>query len=153
MANYTKKKGKEDYNKHKDKCKYTSSKHKFKGIKLYKKALKKLFHKTTKAQGRAFLDSLNELEKDSTANNTSTSSDDKFEHKIKDKCNGHCFHANTTKKGFCIMALDDKKTGVIATMAKTLNSKVSCSANKLGAELNTMNVAFLSHDTSYLDVW
>jgi hypothetical protein len=41
----------------------------------------------------------------------STSSDNEFECKITDKLNILCFHANTAKKGFCVMALDDKKTG------------------------------------------
>jgi hypothetical protein len=94
-------KGKEDYDKCKDKREYTSSKHKSRGRKLCKEACKTQFRKTAKAQEHAFLDSLSDLKKDST------SSDDESEHKIKDKLNGLCFHTNTAKKGFCVMALDN----------------------------------------------
>jgi hypothetical protein len=75
---------KHDIAKRKDKREYTSGKHKSKGG-FNKEALKKKYLKKAKAHECAFLDSLNDLEKDSTDSDSSTSSDNKFERKIKDK--------------------------------------------------------------------
>jgi hypothetical protein len=93
--------------KRKDKREHTFGKHKSKRG-FDKEAIKNEYLKKAKAHDRAFLDSLSDLEKDSTDNDSSTSSDNESKRKIKDKLSGLCFLADTTKQGFCTMALGDE---------------------------------------------
>jgi hypothetical protein len=88
-----------DSNKRKDKCEYTS-KHKSKG-RFDKEALKKKYFKKAKAQERAFLASLSDLDNDTNDDRSSSSSDDESERKRKDKMIRLCFVAGPTHVGFC----------------------------------------------------
>lgn len=66
-------------------------------------------------------------------------------HKIKDKMNRLYFHVDTTKKGFCVMALDDEKTSG-SDSGSNSDSEASRATNELVTGLNTMNKTFLSQD-------
>jgi hypothetical protein len=84
--------GKHDSGKRKDKREYTSGKHKSKGG-FDKEALKKKYFKKAKAQERAFLASLSDL--DNNVNNdrsSSSSSDDESERKREDKFDRALLH-------------------------------------------------------------
>jgi hypothetical protein len=74
----------------------------------FDKEVIKEFIKKTKAQKRAFLDYLSDLEKESTDSDSSTSSDNESKRKIMDKLSGLCFHADTAKQGLCTTALSDE---------------------------------------------
>jgi len=103
------------------------------------------FCKSAKAQERAFLDSLSDLEKDSMDSDSSTSSDDESKRKINDNMNGLCFHVDTTEGGLCTMALDNE---VVSGDSKAHNndsrSEVSLCADELTAKVNSLNATLLS---------
>jgi hypothetical protein len=92
-----------DSSKRKDKREYTS-KHKSKRG-FDKEALKKYFKKA-KAQERAFLASLSDLDNDTDDDHSSSSSNDKSKRKHEDKLTGFCFIASSTHRGFYTMAVD-----------------------------------------------
>jgi hypothetical protein len=94
--------------KRKYKHEYTSSKHKPKGG-FDKEAFKKKYLKKVKAQERAFLAFLNDLDNDIDDDQSSSpSSDDESERKRENKLTELCFVADFTHGGFCTMAADEK---------------------------------------------
>jgi hypothetical protein len=95
-----------DSSKRKDKREYTS-KHKSKGG-FNKEALKKKYFKKAKAQERAFLASLSDLDNDTDDDRSSSpSSDDESEKRCEDKLIGLCFVAKSIYGGYCTMAVDE----------------------------------------------
>ncbi|XP_021305524.1 uncharacterized protein LOC110431140 [Sorghum bicolor] len=97
-----------DSGKRKDKHDYTSKKYKSKKG-FDKEALKKMYRKKAKAQERAFLASLSDLDNDSGDDRSSSpSSDDESERKMEEKLTGLCFVADSTHGGFCTMAIDEE---------------------------------------------
>jgi hypothetical protein len=94
-----------DFSKRKDKREYTS-KHKSKGG-FDKEALKKKYFKKAKAQERAFLASLSDLDNDTDDRSSSPSSDDESEKRYKDKLIGLCFVAKSIHGGYRTMAMDE----------------------------------------------
>jgi hypothetical protein len=93
-----------DSSKRKDKRKYTS-KHKLKGG-FDKEALKKYFKKA-KAQERAFLTSLSDLNNDTDDDRSSSSSDDESEKRREDKLTELCFVTKSIHGDYCTMAVDE----------------------------------------------
>ena len=96
---------KHDSSKRKDKREYTS-KHKSKGG-FDKEALKKKYFKKAKAQERAFLASLSNLDNDTDDDRSSSSSDDESEKRCEDKLTRLCFVAKSIHGGYCTMAVDE----------------------------------------------
>ncbi|XP_021320538.1 uncharacterized protein LOC110436975 [Sorghum bicolor] len=97
-----------DSGKRKDKRDYTSKKYKSKKG-FDKEALKKMYRKKAKAQERAFLASLSDLDNDSGDDRSSSpSSDNESERKMEEKLTGLCFVADSTHGGFCTMAIDEE---------------------------------------------
>jgi hypothetical protein len=95
-----------DSSKRKDKREYTS-KHKSKGG-FNKEVLKKKYFKKAKAQERAFLASLSDLENDTDDDRSySPSSDDESEKRREDKLTGLCFVAKSIHGGYCTMVVDE----------------------------------------------
>jgi hypothetical protein len=76
ITNCPKLKGKSDSCKRKDKNEYTSDMHKFREGKISKEMLKKKYIKNVKAQERAFLSSLSNLELNSSNNNFASGDDE-----------------------------------------------------------------------------
>ena len=114
-----------DASKRKDKCEYTSSKRKSKGG-LDKEALKKKYLKMVKAQERAFLASLNDLNNDSGDGHSSSSlSDDESKKKMEEKMSGLYFFADSTHGGFWTMAIDDEMGSVGVITLGCLNALIS----------------------------
>jgi hypothetical protein len=137
---------KHDVSKCKDKHEYTSGKHKSKGG-FDKETIKKKFLKKVKDHKHAFLDCLSDLEKDSTNNDSSTSSNNESKHKIKDTLSGLCFHADTTKQGFYTMALGDEAvSGDGEARGDDSKSKVCLSVDELLAENKKLSGALISQD-------
>ena len=132
--------GKHDTSKRKDKREYTSGKHKSKGG-FYKEVLKKMYLKKAKAQERAFLASLSELDNDTDDDHSSSSSsDDESERKRENKLTSLYFIAGSTHGGFCTMAVDDEvkaKKDVVPIDDDT--NEVTPSIDALVAERETMN--------------
>ena len=146
IAHYPKK-NKNFSGKRKDKCEYTSGKHKSKGG-FNKEALKKMYLKKAKAQERAFLASLSDLDNDiDNDRSSSPSSDDEFERKHKDKLIGLCFVASSTHRGFCTMAIDaEEKASKDVAPINDDTTEVTPSVDYLVAELETMNDTLFSED-------
>jgi hypothetical protein len=95
-----------DSSKRKDKREYIS-KHKSKGG-FDKAALKKKYFKKAKAQERAFLASLSDLDNNTDDDRSSSpSSDDEFEKRHEDKLTGLCFITKSIHRGYCTMAVDE----------------------------------------------
>jgi hypothetical protein len=95
-----------DSSKRKNNREYTFGKHKLKGG-FDKEALKKMYLKKAKAQERAFLASLSDLDNDTdTDHSSSPSSDDESERKHEDKLTGLWFVTGSTHGGFCTMTTD-----------------------------------------------
>jgi hypothetical protein len=86
-----------DSSKRKDKHEYTS-KHKSKGG-FDKEELKKKYFKKAKAQERAFLASLSDLDNDTDWSSSSPLSDDESEKRCEDKFTGLCFVAKSIHGG------------------------------------------------------
>jgi hypothetical protein len=91
-----------DSSKRKDEREYTS-KYKSKGG-FDKEALKKKYFKKSKAQERAFLVSLSDLDNDTDDGRSSSSSDDESEKRREDKLIRLCFVTKSIHKGYCTMA-------------------------------------------------
>jgi hypothetical protein len=136
--------GKYDSGKRKDKHKYTSGKYKLKGG-FNKEALKKKYLKKAKAQERAFLASLSNLNNDSNDDHSSSPmSDDESERKHEDKLTGLCFVAGSTHGGFCTMAVDEEvKASKDMTFVDTDTTEVNPSIDALITELDIMTDSLL----------
>jgi hypothetical protein len=136
-----------DSSKRKDKRKYTSGKHKSKGG-FDREALKKMYLKKAKAQERAFLAFLSDLDNDTDDDRSSSpSSDDESKRKCEDKLTGLCFIAGSTHRGFCTMEVDAEvmaSKDVVPVDDDT--TKVTPSIDYLVAELETMNYTLFSQD-------
>jgi hypothetical protein len=139
--------GKHDSGKRKDKREYTSDMHKSKGG-FDKEVLKKKYLKKAKAQERAFLTSLSDLDNDIDDDHSSSlSSDDESERKRKDKLTGICFVAGSTHGGFCTMAVDTEvKASKDVVPIDDDTTEVTPFINSLVAELDIMNNALMSQD-------
>ena len=135
-----------DSGKRKDKRDYTSGKHKAKGG-FDKEAIKKAYRRKAKAQERAFLASLSDLDDDSDDDHSSSpSTDDESEKKREDKLNGLCFVAGANRGGFCTMAVDGG-----AKLKKDVDvdddeNEVPPTLDSLMLELDTMNDTLMSQD-------
>jgi hypothetical protein len=136
-----------DSSKRKDKRDYTSKKYKSKKG-FDKEALKKMYRKKAKAQERAFLASLSDLDNDSGDDRSSSpSSDDESERKMEEKLTGLCFVADSTHRGFCTMAIDEEvKASKDEVSFDDDTSEVSPSVDDLVAELDSMNITLISQD-------
>jgi len=110
-----------------------------------KKALNKQFCKTIKAQERAFLTFLSDLDVD-TGDDTSpsSSSDDESKWKAEDKLNGLCFLTKSIKEGFCGMAVDHDRSSDSDATGNNSDSEVPPSVDDLATKLEMMNDALLS---------
>jgi hypothetical protein len=96
---------KHDSSKRKDKRKYTSKHKSNRGFD--KEALKKKYFKKAKAQERAFLASLSDLDNNTDDDRSSSSSDDQSEKRREDKLTGLCFVAKSIHGGYYTMAVDE----------------------------------------------
>jgi len=136
-----------DSGRRKDKHDYTSKKYKSKKG-FDKEALKKIYRKKAKAQERAFLASLSDLDNDSDDDRSSSpSSDDESERKMKEKLTCLCFIADSTHGGFYTMAIDEEvKASKDEVSFEDDTSEVSPSINDLAAELDSMNVTLIIQD-------
>ena len=136
-----------DTNKRKDKCEYSSSKHKLKGG-FDKEELKQKYLKKAKAQQSAFLVSLSDLDNDSNDGHSSSSSrDDESERKHEDKLTGLYFFTDSTHRGFCTMAIDSEvKASKYEFPVNDNTSKATPSVDNLVAELDIMNDTLMSQD-------
>ena len=136
-----------DSGKRKDKRDYTSKKYKSKKG-FDKEALKKMYRKKAKAQERAFLASLSDLDNDSGDDRSSSpSSDDESERKMEEKLTGLCFVADSTHGGFCTMAIDEEvKASKDEVSFDDDTSEVPPSVDDLVAELDSMNITLISQD-------
>ena len=132
-----------DAGKRKEKREHSSDMHKSKGG-FDKEALKKWFLKKAKAQQRAFLASLSDLNDSDDERASLSSSDDEFERKVEERLNGLCFFTNSTHGGFCTMALGDKETGKDEEIGDDDTPEVLSSADKLIAEVDALRDALLS---------
>jgi hypothetical protein len=134
-----------DSSKHKDKHEYTS-KHKSKGG-FDKEALKKKYFKKAKAQERAFLASLSDLNNDTNDDRSSSSSDDESEKRRGDKLTGLYFVAKSIHGGYCTMAMDE---GVKPNKDVLLNdddsTEVKPTVYALIAKLDIMTDTLMSQD-------
>jgi hypothetical protein len=131
--------------KRKDKREYTS-KHKSKGG-FDKEALKKKYFKKAKAQERAFLASVSDLDNDTDDDCSSSSSDDESERKHEDKLTGLCFIAGSTHRGFYTMAIDAKvkaNKDMVSIDEDTI--EVTPSIDNLVAKLDIMTDTLMSQD-------
>jgi hypothetical protein len=136
-----------DSSKRKDKHEYTS-KHKSKGG-FDKEALKKKYFKKAKAQERAFLTSLSNLDNDTDDDRSSfsPSSDDESEKRHEDKLTGHCFVAKSIHRGYCTMAVDEGvKPNKDVLPGGDDATEVKPSVDALIAELDVMTDALMSQD-------
>jgi hypothetical protein len=136
-----------DSNKRKDKREYTS-KHKLKG-EFDKEALKKKYFKKAKAQERAFLASLSNLDNDTNDDRSSSpSSDDESEKRCEDKLTGLCFIAKSIHGGYCTMAMDEgvKPNKDVLPDDDDDSIEVKPSVDALIAELDIMTDTLMSQD-------
>ena len=131
--------GKYDYGKHKER---KHGKHKEKKS-FDKEALKKRFYKKSKAQERAFLASLSDL--DESENEESSSSDEEHEGRVEDKLNGLCF-VGAEFGGFCTMALDGETTGANDSTPEVDEVETPPTLDSLIAENESLSDALLSQD-------
>ena len=129
--------------KHKEKQEHSLDKHKSKGG-FDKEALKKRFLKKARAQQRAFLVSLSDLDDSGEDRASLSSSDDEHERKMEERLNGLCFFTDSSHGGFCTMALGDEKTSKDEAIGDDDTPKVLPSADKLAAEVDALNNAVLS---------
>ena len=109
-----------------------------------KEALKKRFLKKAKAQQRAFLASLSDLDNSGDERASLSSSDDEHKRKVEERLNGLCFFTNSSHGGFCTMALGDEKTSKDEAIGDDDTPKVLPSADKLAAEVDALSDALLS---------
>jgi hypothetical protein len=132
------------HDKHDDtKCKEKECKHKHNGGYDKDKILSK-YRKNMKAQERAFITSLSDV--DDNSDNKSSPSDDESKRKVEDRFNGLCFFANTAQ-GFCTMALGDEVENDKCNAANNDDtSEVAPSIDDLLAELNVLNDDLTSQD-------
>jgi hypothetical protein len=136
-----------DSSKRKDKHEYTS-KHKSKGG-FDKETLKKKYFKKAKAQERAFLASLIDL--DNNTNNdrssSSSSSDDESEKRRVDKLTKLCFIAKSIHGGYCTMAMDEGvKPNKDVLPGDDDSNEVKPTVDALIAELDIMTDTLMSQD-------
>jgi hypothetical protein len=130
----------------KDKSEYIS-KHKSKGG-FNKEALKKYFKKA-KAQERAFLASLSDLNNDIDDNRSSSSpsSDDESKKRHEDKLIGLCFIAKSIHRGYCTMAMDEGvKPNKDVLPSDDDATEVKPTVDALIAELDIMTDTLMSQD-------
>jgi hypothetical protein len=136
-----------DSSKLKDKREYTS-KHKSKGG-FDKETLKKKYFKKAKAQERAFLASLSDLDNDTNDDRSSSSSsnDDKSEKRHEDKLTELCFVAKSIYEGYCTMAMDKgMKPNKDVLPDNNDTTEVKPTVDALIAKLDVMTDALMSQD-------
>jgi hypothetical protein len=135
-----------DSSKRKDKREYTS-KHKSKGG-FDKEALKKKYFKKAKAQERAFLTSLSDLDNDTDDDwSSSPSSDDESEKRHDDKLVGLCFIAKSIHGGYYTMAVDEGvKPNKDMLLSDDDATEVKPTVDALIAELDIMTDTLISQD-------
>jgi hypothetical protein len=149
IAHYPKKNmhssDKYDSSKRKDKHEYTS-KYKSKGG-FDKEAVKKEYFKKAKAQERAFLASLSDLDNDTDDDRSSSSSDDESEKRREDKLTRLCFVAKSIHGGYCTMAVDEGvKPNKDMLPGDDNTTEVKPTVDALIAELDVMTDALMSQD-------
>jgi hypothetical protein len=136
---------KHDSSKRKDKREYTS-KHKSKGG-FDKEALKKKYFKKAKAQERAFLASLSDLNNDTDDDRSSSSSDDESKKRCEDKMTRLCFVAKSIHGGYCTMVVDEGvKPNKDVLPGDDDTTKVKPIVDALIVELDVMTDALMSQD-------
>jgi hypothetical protein len=135
-----------DFSKHKDKREYTF-KHKSKG-EFDKKTLKKKYFKKAKAQERAFLASLSDLDNDTDDDrSSSSSSDDESEKRHENKLARLCFIAKSIHEGYCTIAVDEGvKPNKDVLPGDDDSIEVKPSVDALIAELDIMTNTLISQD-------
>jgi hypothetical protein len=135
-----------DSNKRKDKREYTS-KHKSKGG-FYKEALKKKYFKKAKAQERAFLTSLSDLDNDTDDDRSSSpSSDDESEKRRENKLTGLYFIAKSIHGGYCTMVVDEGvKPNKDVLPGEDDSTKVKPFVDALIVELDTLTDTLMCQD-------
>ena len=107
-----------------------------------------MYLKKAKAQERAFLTSLSDLDNDFDDDRTSsTLSDDESERKHEDKLTRLCFIAGSTHGGFCAMVVDDEvKANKHVVPIDDDTTKVTPFVDALVAELEPMSDTLFSQD-------
>jgi predicted neuraminidase len=113
-----------------------------------KEALKNKYLNKAKAQERAFLASLSDLDNDIDDDRSSSpSSDDESERKHKDKLTGLCFVTGSTHRGFCTMAVDNKvKASKDVLPGDDDTTEVKPTVDALVAKLDIMTDTLVSQD-------
>ena len=117
-----------DYSKRKGRRDYTATKPKGQGG-FDKEALKKAYLKKLKAQERAFLASLSDL--NDSGDERFASSDNDPKQRIEDKLNGVCFFADSSHGGFCTMALEEEVVEKNSTPVHNYTTEVLPSIDSL----------------------
>jgi hypothetical protein len=132
------KKNKHSSDKHDSSKREYTSNHKSKGG-FDKEALKKKYFKKAKAQERAFLASLSNLDNNTDDDHSSSLSDDESEKRREDKLTGLCFVANPIHGGYCTMAMDEGvKPNKDVLPGDDDSTEVKPTVNALIAEFDTM---------------
>jgi len=111
-----------------------------------KEALKKRFLKKAKAQQRAFLASLSDLDNSGDERASLSSSNDELERKVEERLNGLCFFTDSSHGGLCTIALGHEETGKNEVISDDDTPKVLPSTNKLTTEVDALSDALLSQD-------
>lgn len=131
--------GKYDYTKRKDK--HESSSHKYKHKKNFNpERMKRKFFDQLEAKQRALVVSFSDIDSDGD----SPLSDDESEKKVENKFNGLCFYSNSSRGGYCTMALDGTTTGNDDEV--DTQSEVEPTIESLLAELDSVNDTMLKQD-------